>query len=393
MSTTAVDPIEQAIAAQWQEGHGLLLLPYMMGGFFDWLLLGVILAMGIQWAQHRKEEKVFAIACVILSLISALGSTIYLLIWLTRSFVYGFGTCREFAELHWASQYSLFWDWSTTAIQLFYTERAYRLNKNALWIPALVLPVMTATWAMHIYSVIYSNDRYKIADQAVFNDTIAKAGLYLWLASALFIDILITSCISYALYKHKTGWKATDNMVVKLIWVSLETQLPGLIASTMILGTWGNRRVGIIFLVSQPKIYIIGFLAVLNFRFSQRDIPSTTSHSHGVNLYPIETDMRRGSRSGGKELDSPTDSKHKSEVRVDVETQVVLSPKEMGSYSTMRMNRGWTELPPSDSPEHDARSQHTAGTGNAFLAGSSEADLKGWEYNEKEAEGTSTRHA
>lgn len=74
---------------------------------------------------------------------------------------------------------------------------------------------------------------------------------------------------------------------------------------------------------------------MLNFRFSQRDIPSTTSHSHGVNLYPIETDMRRGSRSGGKELDSPTDSKHKSEVRVDVETQVVLSPKEMGSYSTM----------------------------------------------------------
>jgi hypothetical protein len=56
---------------------------------------------------------------------------------------------------------------------------------------------------MHIYSVIYSNDRYKIADQAVFDDTvssfiipdsslifqtsadswqIAKAGLYLWVS-------------------------------------------------------------------------------------------------------------------------------------------------------------------------------------------------------------------
>lgn len=30
--------------------------------------------------------------------------------------------------------------------------------------------------------------------------------------------MLITSCIAYALYKHKTGWKATDSMIVRMIW-------------------------------------------------------------------------------------------------------------------------------------------------------------------------------
>ncbi|KAI9639678.1 uncharacterized protein MKK02DRAFT_39999 [Dioszegia hungarica] len=374
---------QAALAMKRAEGDGSVLLPYMLGGVFDWILLGTILAMAIQWVQFRKEEKKFTIGCVVLSVISALGSSIYLLIWLTKSFVYGFGSYTELYKLHWASQYPMFWDWSTTAIQLFYVERAYRLNKNAIWIPLAIIPVMVVTWAFHIYSVVVTNAEYEVATKDVYNDPIAKGGLYLRSqhSSALYIDMLITSCIAYALYKHKTGWKATDSMIVRMIWVSLETQLPGLIVSILIIGSWGTRRFGIIFLVTQPKVYIVGFLAILNFRFSRRNDTSRQSRSPGPHIFTPESKRSAGARD---DLDSPTDSKHRGEVRVDVETQVVLSPKEMGLVSPSRMNRGWAELPSLNQLEYDSHSQRTIGTGGSgFLAGSSDAELNDWAGKEK----------
>jgi hypothetical protein len=95
--------------------------------------------------------------------------------------------------------------------------------------------------------------------RATDNDTYSC----LQLTTEIFIDVLISTSIAWALFRHKTGWKATDNTVTRLIWVSLETQIPGLVArvppkpsihdaddrrSILILGTWGLRAVGPIFL-------------------------------------------------------------------------------------------------------------------------------------------------
>jgi hypothetical protein len=64
--------------------------------------------------------------------------------------------------------------------------------------------------------------------------------------------------------------------------------------------------------VAQPKIYIIGFLAILNFRFSRK------THSSEMQSYPLDTRGRRShvaSNAGARELEEG-----KRSVRVDVET-------------------------------------------------------------------------
>jgi hypothetical protein len=69
--------------------------------------------------------------------------------------------------------------------------------------------------------------------------------------------------------------------------------------------------------VVQPNIYIIGFLAILNFRFAQR---GESSH---LQSYALEPNARRGSQfTSGANSDL---EEGKRAVRVDVETREMVT--------------------------------------------------------------------
>jgi hypothetical protein len=60
------------------------------------------------------------------------------------------------------------------------------------------------------------------------------APVYLWIASEVVLDIIITGYITYHLVTSRTGWKQTDKMITKLIMYALLRNPPVLTFSLAI---------------------------------------------------------------------------------------------------------------------------------------------------------------
>lgn len=57
-------------------------------------------------------------------------------------------------------------------------------------------------------------------------DQTLEINTLVWLAAVLLCDLLITSSIMFGLFRSKTGWSKTDQLVNKLLRLCVESQLP-----------------------------------------------------------------------------------------------------------------------------------------------------------------------
>jgi hypothetical protein len=51
-------------------------------------------------------------------------------------------------------------------------------------------------------------------------------GIFIYASTEVASDVIITSSIFYGLYKSKTGWASTDQVVTRLMKMLVETQTP-----------------------------------------------------------------------------------------------------------------------------------------------------------------------
>ncbi|KAF8187879.1 hypothetical protein K438DRAFT_1427722, partial [Mycena galopus ATCC 62051] len=104
-------------------------------------------------------------------------------------------------------------------IQLFFAWRIYQLTKS-FWIPSLIAVLGIASFG----GGIWTTTMVHILKLFVKKPLLHKPAL-LWFLTSCVADVLITISLVWTLSKKKTGYKATDSVVDKIIRATIQTGL------------------------------------------------------------------------------------------------------------------------------------------------------------------------
>jgi len=153
---------------------------------------------------------------------------------------------------------------TSTPVQLFYAWRVYILGNRRLLLPGLISLISILAFSCGIATTVFA----------------AKASLFekfrnffwaadTWLGANILADVVIVCSICYFLTRGRTGFKQTDQMIDKLVFVVINT---GLAPTLMELGhliafsiAWANFA-HLTFNILAPKLYANSLLASLNAR-------------------------------------------------------------------------------------------------------------------------------
>ncbi|WWD17333.1 hypothetical protein CI109_101773 [Kwoniella shandongensis] len=274
--------------------------PYILTFWFDVMSLGMIIYLGVAWhlERGRKNERGL-IKCIVYAvvLLSCFASLLFTR-WMLDLFAYGFGRLYvDFFSVKYVNWFPVFGNIAICITQIFYTERAYRLNGNRIIIPIilgiLILACMGGSISLRI--VTYSvKGFFKPSPQ------MARAGkfsLYTAMLSAVLIDIILLALITIGLLRARTGWTHTNHLIKRLIRMSFETQLPGTLftlASVIQFTFFGLSPYNVVFCIIQPKISTLSFLILLHGRDHLQQGLSATPNDYQPRpaIYDQEGDAR-----------------------------------------------------------------------------------------------------
>nr|XP_019045556.1 hypothetical protein I302_05946 [Kwoniella bestiolae CBS 10118]OCF24486.1 hypothetical protein I302_05946 [Kwoniella bestiolae CBS 10118] len=179
-----------------------------------------------------------------------------------------FGHYRVFLEVEYPQVFPLL-GWITSApVQLFYTERSYRLNGKNWYLVGLLVALIGASLGMTIWILVVCQWLSSELQAKLILDQVQA-----WQCLTLAIDTIITVSIGWGLYKSRTGWSNTDVLVKRLMLITLETQLgPTILMLCFVIefAISPPDTLGIFLEQLIPKFYVVGYLATLNCRFNLR---------------------------------------------------------------------------------------------------------------------------
>ncbi|KAK1920804.1 hypothetical protein DB88DRAFT_108041 [Papiliotrema laurentii] len=238
---------------------------------FDCIFFGIMAHQAILWASTFRTERLFIKIVVLWTVLVSTIRTGYNIWFLWYAFVQNFGIWR-----HWADSRKFMWEavmdiLIIPPVQVFYLERAYRLNRERKWIPMVILPIIALAIAGAIRTCViqYNSEAQDLGPRL-------RKALPIWLVPTAVADILLTGLIIFGLVNSRTGWSATDRLVNRLIRTSFESQLPGTVLAIVYvifyeihyLNPWASAFWHLVI----SKVYVVCLLAVLNYRYTLRKV-------------------------------------------------------------------------------------------------------------------------
>ncbi|WVR06781.1 hypothetical protein IAU60_003816 [Kwoniella sp. DSM 27419] len=258
--------------------------PLLLGYATDSVFLGVLIQQAIWNVIFSPGERRFSRIVMLVAVGLSILMSVFINVLTFHMFVSGFGTWYRFIKLDMISFLPAFDVLCTVAAQVFYLDRAYQLHDRAKWVVFITAPFLITSLGAGVAGTIIAHRLVNAVDL-----TPTFPAFYVWLGCKLITDGLITSLIFYRLIKSRTGWSSTDYLIKKLIFISVETQLPALICSVAIMISYGVmplNGINYYFELCQPKVYIIGLLAVLNSKQTLRKkMRNTTVDDRMGNTY------------------------------------------------------------------------------------------------------------
>ncbi|KAG2049335.1 hypothetical protein BDR06DRAFT_999276 [Suillus hirtellus] len=203
---------------------------------------------------------------------------------------------------------------TSATIQCFYAWRLYILSKSlvlVITIAAIALVQGSAAMAEGIQIFISQNvpgtqdDTFKTTAVCV----LTMLGGYIltrpqvWLGGTALCDIIICCAMFYFLSKSRTGFRATDSLLNKLIRITIETgmltAIIAIIELTLFL-TFKHNFYHVVPAFMLSKLYSNSFLVLLNSRKSTSKQSTTSDTFHSL---PEFSASREANRTGAMKVD------------------------------------------------------------------------------------------
>ncbi|WVR07729.1 hypothetical protein IAU60_004772 [Kwoniella sp. DSM 27419] len=251
--------------------HNLNIATFLVSGATDALLCGYMFIQAADYWTYSEDDKLFNKIIVAITTVTSAGTTMFIVGILFRLFVYNYGRYSGFVATQLLAYMCLFDIVVSTATQVFFTHRAFMLNnRSKLLIFAISALVLTSIVGAIGFIPVYGG----LASTSDDNLWRISFFLFLWLATALGADVLITGSIMWSLFRSRTGWKQTDRTITKLLGIVIETQMPPTLVVLLFLVTFGATSQTMLLVIwpqwVQGKFYTCGLLASLNSRYQLR---------------------------------------------------------------------------------------------------------------------------
>ncbi|KAG2125490.1 hypothetical protein DEU56DRAFT_824814 [Suillus clintonianus] len=274
--------------------------PLILGYQFNWGLYGVLAIQLYTYHQARFRDTRL-IKFIVYGLF--ITETLQLVMATHDSFhtlALGWGNSVDLVTV-WFTWFDLpfLTGFTSATIQCFYAWRIYVLSKSyvlAITIAAIALVQGSAAMAEGIQ--IYISQNVPGTQVDTFKTTAV------WLGGTALCDIIICCAMFYFLSISRTGFRATDSILNRLIRITMETGMTtaiiAIIELTLFL-TFEHNFYHVVPSFILSKMYSNSFLVLLNGRkSSQRSSPSDTSNS-----YPGLSTSRETDRTGAMKIGLP----------------------------------------------------------------------------------------
>ncbi|WWC91666.1 uncharacterized protein L201_006612 [Kwoniella dendrophila CBS 6074] len=246
---------------------------YFIATTTDLLLCGVMIVQFVEYWTYSRTDRKFNKAVVIVSSLTSMGGTFFVLNMMFKLFVYQFGEYSPFATTRDLGYLAIFDVISSFATSLFFAERAFLiLGRSKIFaIYAIICFLVNITGGIG-YPVLQdiSTRTHKESDlqHKVWMTTMYVSG-------ALGLDFMVNVIVTWSMLKSKaeSGWKGVDGALVRFGRIVIEAGYP----QTMITICWfvtffgyTDLYIAIYPLWVQNKFYTCVLLASLNSRYSLR---------------------------------------------------------------------------------------------------------------------------
>lgn len=263
---------------------GMYLGSLVMALGIDSICCGIAIHQFITWLSRAEKDRVLTKVLVVIAMLFGIITTVMAWAFVMDAFVFQYGTYGQFLEFKWYRWYTIPNITTVLAVEIFFAERAFKINQMSKKLLLLLLPVALCYVAAGIGFVVITKGKTLVAPPSL-----VRVFLYLWPGSCLVANFVIIGAIVRGLATRRTGWHHTDTVITKLIKLCFETQAPPTITilSFLILYTANPKTpLAPCFLIVHPKVYLLGFLAVLNLRHTWRQDgtagPNGSSENHNI---------------------------------------------------------------------------------------------------------------
>lgn len=271
MSTPTVIAIE---AHQIQESFGAIFI----GSFISMILFGLGIAQLYiyrgRFTCDRRALRYFVLFIFLLDTASA----IFTAWWMYYLFVSNWGDAGIFLTGNWLMATNPFILGTMGCANHFFFAWRIRVLMPKTWLSVAICFLGIATLGGAFAGGAIFLVVKKLADIAT--NVIRPAGI-VWLLSAAIGDIMIAASISWFLQSHKSGFKASDQLLDRVIRVTVTN---GLLTATiavidLILFLSSDKPNHIAIAIILPRVYTNTILASLNSREPERSMSSIGRYS------------------------------------------------------------------------------------------------------------------
>lgn len=229
---------------------------------FNLLLLGMIFVQYYMYfVKYQRRDKLWIRIFVYLLLLVNMGGTILYMVDMYMALILNFGIAAHSTWLGAAN--SALTAIMAGAVQLFFAWRVKVLTSS--WISALSV-CFTALFAVAggIATAAEANAQRAVTDFQTFKMTVI-----IWLVSSCVCDFLITAALVWYLRSHKTGFEQSDELMDRIIRLTVQTGLITSICAMLDLVTFlaiASPNVHITFTGMLGKLYTNALMSSLNAR-------------------------------------------------------------------------------------------------------------------------------
>jgi len=257
MSTSGLPPIPPTIV----QFTG----PLLLGHLFNWALFGVLSVQVYIYYLGFPKDRLLPKCLVVFAYILELVQIVLATRDAFRTFGPGWGDMEVLDQVAWIwFSIPVMSSIISFTVQMFFAWRIWILSRK-VWIPIAVVIISTIQAVSGIWTGTHA---HFIADftQVEKHDSKTTA---VWLGGTALCDVIITVSMIYYLTTARTGFRATNAILVKIVRVTVET---GLVCSTFaildlsLFLSFENNYYHMVMCIALSKLYSNSLLVALNSR-------------------------------------------------------------------------------------------------------------------------------
>ncbi|KZT69734.1 hypothetical protein DAEQUDRAFT_765320 [Daedalea quercina L-15889] len=293
-SATAIIAEEAAIVRQ---SYALIFVATFIGE----ILFGIVIAQVYIYYTRYQRDALWVKLFVLFLFVCDICSAVFAICWMFFLFISHWGDIAVFSQPTWMlATDPLLLGLMTCATHFFFARRIKIITEN-VWLAALVCFFGVGTLAGALGGTIEFLRVESLADLSSL-----KPIAIVWLLCAAMGDVIITVILSWSLKRKRSGFKKTDQIVDRVIRVTIQNGFLTAAVATAALILYLSSSIPYHLALSLilPRMYTNTILSSLN----HRDV-----------LHPGSSTGREGSSMGGFATASISRRAQQTEVMVHVE--------------------------------------------------------------------------